>query len=335
MSAPAAPATVAAMTVLLAAVGAIVIATAIAAAVSGQRRSRQLAVERTLVEQLRAQLGSEAQARAALQEQATAASDRASTAAEHAAAAEQRAAEADARAADADARATEADARAAEAEVRAAEADRQAGEAAEHAAIAERRADDAGARTTGAGAAGGSGPNRPERGSAHVASPGLSTHAPKAPASRAQAQALWHLERIRLEREWREIAGPSAPLPVPWDGTVGAALAVELELIREIIGTPSRLEIGAGHGIADPVAATSTARIAGELLRCLARTGEELVVTMVGPSEVRVAVAVEPGAGSPDVEALARLASAAGGTVEVSADDEGLQALVTIPTASD
>jgi hypothetical protein len=168
-----------------------------------------------------------------------------------------------------------------------------------------------------------------------VASPGLSTHAPKAPASRAQAQALWHLERIRLEREWREIAGPSAPLPVPWDGTVGAALAVELELIREIIGTPSRLEIGAGHGIADPVAATSTARIAGELLRCLARTGEELVVTMVGPSEVRVAVAVEPGAGSPDVEALARLASAAGGTVEVSADDEGLQALVTIPTASD
>ncbi len=335
MSAPAAPATVAAMTVLLAAVGAIVIATAIAAAVSGQRRSRQLAVERTLVEQLRAQLGSEAQARAALQEQATAASDRASTAAEHAAAAEQRAAEADARAADADARATEADARAAEAEVRAAEADRQAGEAAEHAAIAERRADDDGARTTGAGAAGGSGPNRPERGSAHVAPPGLSTHAPAAPASRAQAQALWHLERIRLEREWREIAGPSAPLPVPWDGTVGAALAVELELIREIIGTPSRLEIGAGHGIADPVAATSTARIAGELLRCLARTGEELVVTMVGPSEVRVAVAVEPGAGSPDVEALARLASAAGGTVEVSAGDEGLQALVTIPTASD
>ncbi|MDA8268167.1 MAG: hypothetical protein M0013_07315 [Actinomycetota bacterium] len=170
-----------------------------------------------------------------------------------------------------------------------------------------------------------------------MAPPGLSTHAPKAPASqaRAQAQALWHLERIRLEREWREIAGPSAPLPVPWDGTVGAALAVELELIREIIGTPSRLEIGAGHGIADPVAATSTARIAGELLRCLARTGEELVVTMVGPSEVRVAVAVEQGAGSPDVEALARLANAAGGTVEVSAGDEGLQALVTIPAASD
>ncbi len=316
------------MTVLLAAVGAIAIAAAIAAAVSGHRRSRQLAVERTLVEQLRAQLGSETRARAALQEQATAASDRASTAVERAAAAEQRAD-------DADTRATEAEQRADDAEARAADAERRAGEAAEHAAVAERRAGHDGARTTGAGAATGSGSVRPEQSPAHLAPHDPRTHAAASQTSQAQEQALWHLERIRLEREWREIAGPSAPLPVPWDGTVGAALAVELELIREIIGTPSRLEIGAGHGVADPIAATSTARIAGELFRCLARTGEELVVTMVGPSEVRVAVAVEPGAGIPDIEALDRLARAAGGTVEVSAGDEGLQALVKIPAASD
>ena len=56
------------------------------------------------------------------------------------------------------------------------------------------------------------------------------------------AAPLWELERLRTERTWAELAGPSVPLPVPWDGTVWAAVAIELEMIREEIGTPSRLE---------------------------------------------------------------------------------------------
>src|SRR5262245_58863232 len=52
----------------------------------------------------------------------------------------------------------------------------------------------------------------------------------------AAADTLWELERVRLEREWREFTGIPTPLPESWDGSIRAALAVELELIREVIG---------------------------------------------------------------------------------------------------
>src|SRR5262245_57358643 len=46
----------------------------------------------------------------------------------------------------------------------------------------------------------------------------------------AAADTLWELERVRLEREWREVTGIPVPLPQPWDGSIRAALAVELEI---------------------------------------------------------------------------------------------------------
>lgn len=63
----------------------------------------------------------------------------------------------------------------------------------------------------------------------------------RAPA--AQSTVLWGLERVRLAREWHDLAGATVPLPVSWEDPVAAALAIELELIRESIGTPSRFEV--------------------------------------------------------------------------------------------
>ncbi|HEX4863053.1 MAG TPA: hypothetical protein VFV02_03220 [Acidimicrobiales bacterium] len=104
---------------------------------------------------------------------------------------------------------------------------------------------------------------------------------------------LEEVERVRLEREWIEVAGPGAALPVAWDGSVAAALAIELEIIREVTGTPSRLERDAAeHGGAAAVMVAGGAVdqnggwvLAGlgcELLRLVARHADELVVRLEG-----------------------------------------------------
>lgn len=165
---------------------------------------------------------------------------------------------------------------------------------------------------------------------------------------------LWGLERVRLEREWHDIAGAAAPAPVSWDDPVAAALAIELELIRESIGTPSQLEVAPGR-IRTPGQTTGTpsrpasrpgpgpelvsgcsgrllcavpaVRLVAEALRRLAHVGEELLVR-VGQSDVQVTVAVAPGTERPDLGELAQLAVAAGALVELTMADETVQLTV-------
>lgn len=181
---------------------------------------------------------------------------------------------------------------------------------------------------------------------------------------KTQAGVLWELYRVRCEREWGEIAGTTTELPVPWDGTFTAAIAVELEAIREGIGTPGRLttEGSGGQDVGDPLTAMIVTFLAGELLRRLARIGEELVV-QVTPAGVDVLMAAgpapmssagrahtdsvldehgpeEPGAvsswpGGPVVEMLARLATQAGGHLEIRAEGDGIRAVLAVtPPAS-
>lgn len=181
---------------------------------------------------------------------------------------------------------------------------------------------------------------------------------------KTQAAVLWELYRVRCEREWGEIAGTTTELPVPWDGTCTAAIAVEVEAIREGIGTPGRLTTeGSGvQGAGDPLTAMIVTFLAGELLRRLARIGEELVV-QVTPAGVDVLVAggpapmssagrvhtdsvpdedgpEEPGAessspGGPAVDMLARLAIKAGGHLELRAEGDGIRAVLAVtPPAS-
>lgn len=101
------------------------------------------------------------------------------------------------------------------------------------------------------------------------------------------------IERVRLEREWKEISGLGVPLPVSWDGSVAAALGIELEIIREVTGTPSRLETdpalaGRAEGAPGEVANDAKLWMVGslgcELVRVVARYADEMVVRLTpGP----------------------------------------------------
>jgi hypothetical protein len=161
----------------------------------------------------------------------------------------------------------------------------------------------------------------------------------------AAADTLWELERVRLEREWREVTGIPAPLPEPWDGSIRAALAVELEIIREVIGVPTVLESRAPGpaagadpapngtprpadpaGSTDPVVALGVARLTGEMLRALARVGEEVVVSVEPDDAVTVRVATEAGGPAPDLGTLARAAAALGRDLDVRPVAGGLEA---------
>jgi hypothetical protein len=157
------------------------------------------------------------------------------------------------------------------------------------------------------------------------------------------ADTLWELERLRLEREWREVTGIPVPLPQPWDGSIRAAIAVELEIIREVIGIPTRLEPDDAHdaseapiaGVAaagraaaggDPVATLGVARLSAEVLRSLARVGEELVVVVDPEGSVTMAVATEGAGPEPDLGRLPEAATSLGGDLALRPIAGGFEA---------
>jgi len=163
---------------------------------------------------------------------------------------------------------------------------------------------------------------------APLPSPPLLSEPEAAPQPDRLGELMLGLERVRVEREWSEVAGPGVPPPVAWDGTLAGFVAVELAVIREVIGTPGQLTgPHPGPGPAGvPLAAA--ARLACELLRVLARSGEEMNVT-VGPSALTVE---QPG--SPAAEDLARLAAlarSAGGDLSCEADGEGATTRLVYP----
>jgi hypothetical protein len=148
------------------------------------------------------------------------------------------------------------------------------------------------------------------------------------------ADALWELEHLRLQREWQEVTGTPAPLPEPWDGSVRAAIAVELEIIREVIGIPTRLEPDGPArpaSLLDPVTALGTVRLTGEILRSLARVGEEMVVAVEADGSVTMAVAIEGTGPGPDLSRLAGTAAALGGELAVRPLAGGLEARLRPP----
>jgi hypothetical protein len=304
------------MNAALAIVAAVALILAVALVVSRRTGRAAVAGERSRAEDLSSQLEAQRQAAAEMER-------RAAEAEEHAAEAERHAAEADRAAA-------------AEREQHAGAADRAAAEA-EHAAAAVGRE----AAPAGDGANAGAGAGRQADGGVD--------------------EAFWELERLRLEREWRDVAGPAAPLPSAWDGTVAAALAVELEIVREVVGTPSTLDAsrgsdaGPGSSSKSPespgspvspespqsprspeVAEPATAvRLGSELLRELARSGDELFVYVSHDSQglainVR-SVASDKGPTDAALQRLSSVARAAGGRLEWSPAADGVQAQLWLP----
>ena len=143
---------------------------------------------------------------------------------------------------------------------------------------------------------------------------------------------LWQLERVRCEREWSEVVGPGVPLPVEWDETLGAVLATEMAIVREVIGTPGRVESSGPLALSDLPHAAATVRLGVELVRAMARAGEDMVVT-VSPDAVAVHQRVLGPSESDSLDHLRQLALAAGSELAVEGGDEDLSARLTLPLA--
>jgi len=137
-------------------------------------------------------------------------------------------------------------------------------------------------------------------------------------------------ERMRLEREWRELAGPVAPLPAEWSGAVGPALAVELELIREVVGTPSTMEV-VTHAIPD---AGFRIAMCAEFLRAIAREADEMTV-LVHDEVVVTATTGAPGSagGLPNLDGMARRVAAGGAQLIVDPAMGGFRATLRFDQA--
>jgi hypothetical protein len=145
------------------------------------------------------------------------------------------------------------------------------------------------------------------------------------------AGTLWDLERIRLEREWAEVAGMPAPLPEPWDGTIRAALAVELEIIREVMGVPGRVESPAAANSDDPIAAVTGFRLTAEVVRSLARVGDEVTVSFGGDGVVTIDLATHGAGPGPDLARPMAAAGALGGELTLLPTDGGFRARLRLP----
>jgi hypothetical protein len=141
---------------------------------------------------------------------------------------------------------------------------------------------------------------------------------------------LWQLERLRCEREWSEVVGPGEALPVAWDETLAAVLATEMAIVREVIGTPGQVQAEGSVALSELPQAAATVRLGVELLRILARAGEEMLIT-VSPGAVSVDQRVV-GPATPEVlEPLRRVAREAGSDIAVQAGNQRLQARLALP----
>jgi hypothetical protein len=187
----------------------------------------------------------------------------------------------------AEVRASAAEGRSRSAEQRSGEAERRAGAAEKRVAEARRTADEAARRA----------------------------------AESAEAGAVWELERLRAEREWLDVVGPGIPLPVPWDGSVGAVVATELSVIREVVGTTSEVTWRGAGRPSSPAVAAAAARLGVELVRSLARSGEEMAVE-IGDDFVSVIQLVPLDEPAPDLTVLREVAARAGLSLTVEVADE-------------
>ena len=136
-----------------------------------------------------------------------------------------------------------------------------------------------------------------------------------------EARAVWELERVRAEREWLDVVGPGVPLPVPWDGSIGAVVATELAVIREVVGTTSEVTHRGEGRPASPAVGAAVARLGVELVRSLARSGEEMAVE-IGDGSVTVVQLIPAGEPVPDVSALSAVAERAGLSLSVETDED-------------
>ena len=156
-------------------------------------------------------------------------------------------------------------------------------------------------------------------------------------------EVLWRLEGLRAERTWRSVAPGSDALPTPASTAafVRQGLEVELQWLREVVGTPGRLVApdDPDTGPSAPPAPLVALRMAQEALDVLAKKAEELDVAVTGDAatlEVRIGAA-DPDAPVDPEGRLARLADATGAVgakVELEEGDGRAVVRLAVPTGA-
>lgn len=163
---------------------------------------------------------------------------------------------------------------------------------------------------------------------------------------RDHGDALWGLERLRQQREWSAVAGPSVPVPTRSEAMptvarcsaeLAAAVAIELTVIREQVGTPGQVAGFRPGPDLRPGTALVALRIVSELLYALARRCEDLQVHL-GPDadDLVVTVAGEGWEGEDGLAATPALVEAAahlGGFLSLGPSGEGgMRAVLRLPS---
>jgi hypothetical protein len=150
----------------------------------------------------------------------------------------------------------------------------------------------------------------------------------------ARAAGLWTLERIRQSR----LAGTPSLRPTSGPGIdiatdLRTAVALELELLREEVGTYAEIShVDLGNPVS-PGEALAVLRIVQELAAALAKRADELRITIGrdGDSALVTVVASGWSDATPNHGILERSVTALNGTLELRSDAEVLTAEVRIP----
>jgi hypothetical protein len=144
---------------------------------------------------------------------------------------------------------------------------------------------------------------------------------------------LLDLERLRAEREWGEVTGTAEPLPAPWDGSLRAAIAAELEIVREVIGVPTTVDSSGASDVSIRRTTAGAARLASEIIRTLARVGEELVVSFDSDGAVIIRVATMKADLQTDLAPFGSVVADLGGDLSVHSIPDGFQVRLCLPPA--
>ena len=130
-------------------------------------------------------------------------------------------------------------------------------------------------------------------------------------------------EHLRLQREWGELAGPGADLPAAWDASLSCVVASELEIIREVVGTPSTVDAVSG----DNSTQGFRLALAAEFLRAAARDADEMHVEVGDHLVVRgSSPGSGPAASTPHLNAIGVLVEDGSAEVIVEVAERGFTA---------
>jgi hypothetical protein len=155
---------------------------------------------------------------------------------------------------------------------------------------------------------------------------------------RGLPDALWRLELLRQHRVgWGRGTVPDVEGPADPASRLAAALATEVELVREDVGTYAELGEGAlDGGQLDAAFALGTLRMAQELLAGVAKRSEAITMTVrTTPDTVGLTVSCSgwtaEGDAATALEAVAASAADLAGSLTVTEDGGSLVADVTLP----